>query len=82
MNSLGPSFTTEVMPTPVPEPSWVAQNFKLGQDLGLPDEWLNGDEGLAVFSAMVYGRVCKPEPVSTVATNLDNGQVNWAMAAH
>ena len=50
MNSLGPSFTTEVLPTPVPEPSWVAQNFKLGQDLGLPDEWLNGTEGLAVFS--------------------------------
>ena len=50
MNSLGPSFSTEVMPTPVPEPSWVAQNFKLGQDLGLPDEWLNGTEGLAVFS--------------------------------
>ena len=50
MNLLGPSFTTEVMPTPVPEPSWVAQNFKFGQDLGLPDEWLNGTEGLAVFS--------------------------------
>jgi uncharacterized protein YdiU (UPF0061 family) len=50
MNSLGPSFTTEVLPTPVPEPSWVAQNFKLGQELGLPDEWLNGTEGLAVFS--------------------------------
>ena len=50
MNLLGPSFTTEVMPTPVPEPGWVAQNFKLGQDLGLPDEWLNGTEGLAVFS--------------------------------
>jgi uncharacterized protein YdiU (UPF0061 family) len=50
MNSLGPSFSTEVMPTPVPEPSWVAQNFKLGKDLGLPDEWLNGTEGLAVFS--------------------------------
>ena len=38
------------MPTPVPEPSWVARNFKLGQELGLPDEWLNGTEGLAVFS--------------------------------
>jgi serine/tyrosine/threonine adenylyltransferase len=50
INLLGPSFTTEVMPTPVPEPGWVAQNFKLGQDLGLPDEWLNGTEGLAVFS--------------------------------
>ncbi len=50
MKALGPAFTTEVLPTPVPEPSWVARNFKLGQALGLPDEWLEGTEGLQVFS--------------------------------
>jgi uncharacterized protein YdiU (UPF0061 family) len=50
MNSLGTSFCTEVMPTPVPDPAWVAQNFKLGEDLGLPKAWLQGAEALAVFS--------------------------------
>jgi len=50
MKALGPAFTTEVLPTPVPEPSWVARNFKLGQTLGLPDHWLEGAEGLQVFS--------------------------------
>ena len=50
MTALGPAFTTDVLPTPVPEPSWVARNFKLGQDLGLPNDWLEGAEGLQVFS--------------------------------
>ena len=74
MNALGPSFTTEVMPTPVPEPTWVAQNFKLGQDLGLPDEWLNGTEGLAVFSG--NGLWEGMEPRASVYSGHQFGQ--WA----
>ena len=48
--AMGPAFSAEVLPTPVPEPSWVCRNFKLSQDLGLPAEWLENPEGLAVFS--------------------------------
>ena len=47
---LGTEFSAEVLPSPVPEPSWVARNEGLAHLLGLPQDWLNGPEGLAVFS--------------------------------
>jgi uncharacterized protein YdiU (UPF0061 family) len=47
---LGPGFSAEVLPSPVPEPAWVCRNFELAQRLGLPQNWLEGTEGLAVFS--------------------------------
>ena len=48
--AMGPAFSAQVMPTPVPQPSWVCRNFKLSQDLGLPPDWLENPDGLAVFS--------------------------------
>jgi len=48
--SLGPAFSAEVLPSPVPEPYWVAQNHALQADYALPDDWLNTHEALAVFS--------------------------------
>jgi len=48
--SLGPEFSSEVLPTPVPAPAWVARNFNLAAQLGLPNSWLQDPEGLAVFS--------------------------------
>jgi len=71
-----------VMPSPVPEPGWVAQNFKLGQDLGLPDVWLNGQQGLAVFSGNGLWEGMEPRASVYSGTSLGNGPVNWAMAAH
>ena len=47
---LGSEFSAEVLPSPVPNPTWVARNEALSQSLGLPQDWLNGSEGLAVFS--------------------------------
>lgn len=47
---LGTEFSTEVLPTPVPEPTWVARNVNLALQLGIPDSWLDGSEALAVFS--------------------------------
>ena len=47
---LGSEFSAEVLPSPVPNPTWVARNEALSQSLGLPQDWLNGPEGLAVFS--------------------------------
>ncbi len=48
--AMGPAFSVPVTSTPVPEPSWVSRNFELGQSLGLPENWLQGQEALAVFS--------------------------------
>jgi len=48
--SLGSVFATEVLPTPVPAPYWVAQNQTLLKACGLPQGWLNTDEALSVFS--------------------------------
>lgn len=48
--SLGSVFATEVLPTPVPAPYWVAQNQTLLKACGLPQSWLNTDEALSVFS--------------------------------
>ena len=47
---LGSEFSAEVLPSPVPEPSWVARNFELAHSLGLPQDWFDHAEGLAVFS--------------------------------
>ena len=47
---LGAEFSAPVLPSPVPEPTWVGRNFELAASLGLPPEWLNGPEGLSVFS--------------------------------
>ena len=48
--NLGPTFTTEVLPSPVPEPYWVAQNQTLMRAAGFPEAWLNSEEALSVFS--------------------------------
>ena len=48
--ALGPAFTAEVLPTPVPAPYWVAQNPSFLKACGLPDAWLDTEEALAVFS--------------------------------
>jgi len=48
--TLGPAFTAEVLPTPVPSPYWVAQNPSFLKACGLPDAWLDNAEALAVFS--------------------------------
>ena len=48
--AMGPAFSVPVLPTPVPDPSWVCRNTQLVESMGLPAEWLSGDEGLAVFS--------------------------------
>lgn len=48
--ALGPAFTAEVLPTPVPTPYWVAQNPSFLKACSLPDAWLDTEEALAVFS--------------------------------
>jgi len=48
--ALGPEFSAEVLPSPVPEPAWVSRNFGLAKSLGIPESWLESSEGLSVFS--------------------------------
>ena len=45
-----PDFATPVQPTPVPRPQWLLRNLALGEQLGLPHQWLDSDEALAVLS--------------------------------
>ena len=47
---LGPAFFTELQPTPLPEPRWVAHSLPLARELGIDTDWLQGDEALAVFT--------------------------------
>jgi uncharacterized protein YdiU (UPF0061 family) len=47
---LGPDFSTAVLPSPVPEPHWVAKNEALLNNFNLPTEWLSTPEALSVFS--------------------------------
>lgn len=48
--ALGSAFTAEVLPTPVPDPYWVAQNPAFSKACGFPDTWLDTHDALAVFS--------------------------------
>ena len=48
--ALGPAFSAEVLPSPMPEPHWVAQNQALQKALDLPLHWLDNPEALSVFS--------------------------------
>ena len=48
--TLGPEFSTEVLPTPVPQAAWVARNLDLCHQHGLPMAWAEGAEALAVWS--------------------------------
>ena len=58
--TLGPEFSTEVLPTPVPEPTWVARNLGLCQEYSLPLAWADGPEALAVWSGNAYWEGMSP----------------------
>ena len=74
LNAMGPAFSVAVMPTPVPNPSWVSRNQQLGQNLGLPHQWLEDQEGLAVFSG--NGLWEGMQPLASVYSGHQFGQ--WA----
>lgn len=48
--ALGKRFYTELMPTPMPEPYWVARSQGCAQDLGWDADWWQRDDALEVFS--------------------------------
>jgi len=58
--SLGPEFSTEVSPTPVPEPTWVVRNLDLCSQYGLPTAWAQGPESLAVWSGNAHWEGMSP----------------------
>jgi len=49
-SALGPDFSTEVLPTPVPQAVWVARNLDLCRQYGLPIDWAEGENAMAVWS--------------------------------
>ncbi len=48
--ALGPDFYTELRPTPLPEPHWVATSQQTAALLGLDAQWMQGDEALQAFT--------------------------------
>lgn len=47
---LGPAFYTELPPTPLPAPHWIAHSRPLARELGLDEAWLRSEEALHTFS--------------------------------
>ncbi|WP_027015940.1 protein adenylyltransferase SelO [Comamonas composti] len=49
-HALGPGFHTELNPSPVPEPHWLARSDDVADLLGFDAAWMAGDEALQVFA--------------------------------
>ena len=47
--ALGPSFFTELVPTPLPAPHWISTSASAAQWLGVSPQWLASDAALQVF---------------------------------
>lgn len=48
--ALGPAFFTELRPTPLPDPHWVATSQETAALLGLDAQWMQGDEALQALT--------------------------------
>ncbi|MDR0200650.1 MAG: YdiU family protein [Delftia acidovorans] len=48
--ALGPTFYTELRPTPLPDPHWVATSAPTAALLGLDADWMAGDEALQALT--------------------------------
>lgn len=56
-----PTLMYQVLaPTPVKQPSWLAFNDDLAQQLQLPTQWRQTDDGLALFAGNQLAPWCKP----------------------
>ena len=47
---LGPAFHTELQPSPLPAPYWVASSPAVARELGLDGAWMESDEALQAFT--------------------------------
>ena len=48
--ALGPEFSTRLLPTPLPSPSWVGQSDEAARALGLDLNWFHSDAALQAFA--------------------------------
>jgi len=48
--ALGPTFFTELAPTPLPDPHWVGTSAEVGALLGLAPDWQDRSDALQVFT--------------------------------
>jgi uncharacterized protein YdiU (UPF0061 family) len=69
-----PAFATPVAPSPVPQARWGLRNHALAADLGLPADWLDGDDTLDLLAG--NAPEAQPTPVATVYSGHQFGQ--WA----
>ncbi|WP_302172772.1 YdiU family protein [uncultured Hydrogenophaga sp.] len=72
--TLGESFFTDNVPTPLPDPQWVAWSPSVAADLGLPAAWMDSTEAAEVFTG---NRVLPgSRPLATVYSGHQFG--HWA----
>ncbi|RYF06228.1 MAG: YdiU family protein [Comamonadaceae bacterium] len=57
---LGPSFFTELVPTPLPAPYWVGTSASAAEWLGVHPQWLASDTALQVFSGNAMPAGARP----------------------
>lgn len=58
--ALGPQFFTELVPTPLPDPYWIAGSPDTAALIGLEPEWLGSDAALQVLSGNAVLRGMQP----------------------
>ena len=64
IDALGGAFFTQLHPTPLPDPYWVARSEVTTRQLGLSPNWMDGEDALAL---LVGNQVAQsPSPLATV----------------
>ena len=58
--ALGPSFYTELRPTPLPAPHWVGSSPDVARLIGLDTAWLGRDEALQAFTGNTVPAGARP----------------------
>ncbi|MGY8559588.1 protein adenylyltransferase SelO [Paracidovorax citrulli] len=58
--ALGPDFFTELVPTPLPGPRWVAGSEATARLIGLEPDWLGSDAAVQVLSGNALLRGMRP----------------------
>jgi hypothetical protein len=64
IDALGGAFFTQLHPTPLPDPYWVARSEVTTRQLGLSPNWMDGKDALALLVGNQVAQV--PSPLATV----------------
>ena len=62
--ALGPGFSTDLRPTPLPAPHWVGTSADVARLIGLDPDWLHNDAALQAFAG--NGLLAGSHPLASV----------------